>query len=162
MIGRLLENMPRQYHTLALSRERLLAEIRALPDFERFLLPKTIDQLSSLAHAGPVVFLNASKHRCDALVVVAGSKRVIHVPLSKTSYDEVAVMQLRLNKLLRLNSRAVPRDGSERGAKLQGMTPDEVFGDILPYLWDKVVSPILDTPTFPVCEYYVGFNSYVY
>ena len=152
----LLENQARQRHALALSREGLLAEIRALPGFERFLLPKTIDQLASLTHLGPVVFLNASKHRCDALVVVAGSKRVVHVPLSNTNYDEVALMQLRLNQLLRLNPHVILHDDSNRGTRLSGMNPDEMFGHILPSLWDKVVSPILDALAFSVCELQVG------
>ncbi|KAF8545977.1 hypothetical protein OG21DRAFT_1368101, partial [Imleria badia] len=146
-----LEKEARTYHEFALSRERLLAEIHALPGFERFLLPKTIKQLSSLAHAGPVVFLNANKQRCDALVVMAGSEDVIHVPLSNTNYDEVAGMQLRMNDLLRLKGRAMMHDDSDRGARVKGMTPDDVFSSILPYLWEKVVSPILEVLSLSVC-----------
>ena len=152
MVDGLLENQASQHHTLAIERERLLAEIRALPGFERFLLPKTIDQLSSLTHLGPVIFLNASKYRCDALVVVMDSERVVHVPLSNTNYDEVAFMRLRLAQLLTLKGRVISRDDSNRGARLSGMSPDEVFGHILPSLWDKVVSPILDALAFSVCE----------
>ncbi|KAF8555653.1 hypothetical protein OG21DRAFT_832512 [Imleria badia] len=139
-----LEREAQQHHAVALSRERFLAEIRALPGLERFLLPKTIKQLSSLAHSGPVVFLNASKYRCDALIIMESPEEVIHVPLTNTNYDEVAGMQLRLNDLLRLKGRDMLRDDSDRGAGVKGMTPDDVFKSILPYLWEKVVSPILE------------------
>ena len=152
MVDGLLEKEAQQHHTLAISREGLLAEIRALAGFERFLLPKTINQLSSLVHSGPVVFLNASKHRCDALVVMGGPKQVVHVPLSNTNYDEVAGMQRRLKDLLRLKGRDISRDDSDRGARPQGMTPDYVFRSILPYLWENVVGPILEVLALSVCE----------
>lgn len=85
----------RQRHVLALSREKLPAEIRSLPGFERFLLPKTVKQLSSLVHLGQVIFLNTSEShvKCDALVVIAGSEQVIHVPLLNIDYSELAGMQ---------------------------------------------------------------------
>ena len=160
-VNGVLETEAQQHHALALSRERLLAEIRALPGFEGFLLPKTIDQLSPLAHSGPVVFLNASKHRCDALVVTAGPEHVVHVPLSNTNYDEVAGMQQRLKDLLRPKGRVVLRDDSERGARPQGMTPDYVFRSVLPYLWEKVVSPILEVLALSVCEPHDNVNFHV-
>jgi hypothetical protein len=152
MVDGSLEKQAQQHHALAVSRETLLAEIRALPGFERFLLPKTINQLSSLAHSGPVVFLNASKQRCDALVVMARSEHVVHVPLSNTNYDEVEGMQRRLKDLLKLKGRVILRDDSARGARPQGLTTDHVFGSILPYLWEKVVSPILEALALSVRE----------
>ena len=161
MMSGALEKEARQYHALALTRQSLLAEIRALPGLNRFLLPKNMKQLASLAHSGPVVLLNASKHRCDALLVMPGSERVVHVPLSNTNYDEVESMQLRLNGLLRLRGRAISRDDSSRGARILGMTPDDVFRSILPYLWEKVVSPILEALDLSVCEIQVNDNFYV-
>ncbi|KAF8548943.1 hypothetical protein OG21DRAFT_1488962 [Imleria badia] len=107
----------------------------------------TIKQLSSLTHSGPVLLLNASRYRCDALVVVEGSEDVVYVPLSNTSlsYDEVSGVQLQLQDLLRLKGRVMLlRDDADRGVRVRGRTPDEVFRSTLPCLWEKVVSPILE------------------
>ena len=102
---------------------------------------------------GPVIFLNASKYRCDALVVPPGSELVVHKQLLNTDYNEIADMQLQLNELLRLEGRVALRDGSERGARIRGMAPDDMFRSILSCLWEKVVSPILDVlPEPSVCE----------
>ena len=46
-----LEVQAREHHALALSREEPLAPIRLLPGFDRFLLSKTIKQLTSLVHS---------------------------------------------------------------------------------------------------------------
>ncbi|CCM05960.1 uncharacterized protein FIBRA_08199 [Fibroporia radiculosa] len=66
----------RRHHTLALEREKLLLEIRSLPGFERFSLPKTVSQLTSSAHSRPVVVLNAN------------SDDVLHVTLSNNTYKQ--------------------------------------------------------------------------
>jgi hypothetical protein len=56
-----LEVQAREHHAVALLWEKLLVQIRSLPGFERFLLPKTIEQLTYLVHSGPVVFLNCNR-----------------------------------------------------------------------------------------------------
>lgn len=99
---------------------------------------------------GPVIFLNASKYRRDALVVPPGSEPVVHKQLLNTDYDEIADMQLQLNELFRLE--VASSDGSERGARIRGMAPDDVFRSILSCLWEKVVSPILEVLEPSVCE----------
>ncbi|KAG9309634.1 hypothetical protein JVU11DRAFT_10298 [Chiua virens] len=148
----LLKPQARQYHRLSFRRDDLLAEIRALPGFERFLLPKKIDQLSSLVHLGHVVFLNACKpeRRCDALVITATSNKVLHVPLSLSSYTEIVTMRRQLSGLLRYHGRVIARNkiddedrvgGAARPARLH---PNEIFITILSKLWNTVISPILD------------------
>ena len=61
-------------------------------------------------------------------------------------------LQRRLKDLLTLKGRVILRNDSDRGASFRGMTPDDVFRSILPYLWEKVVSPILQVLTLSVCE----------
>ncbi|KAJ7819429.1 CHAT domain-containing protein [Mycena leptocephala] len=69
-------------HRNAHERGELLKEIRQLEGFERFLLPKTISELSAAAQEGPVVILNIADDKCDALVLVPGlDDDVLHVPL---------------------------------------------------------------------------------
>lgn len=141
-----LEVQAREHRALALSREKLLAHIRSLPGIERFLLPKTIEQLTSSVHSGPVVFLNASKWRCDALIVIPGSDRVVHVPLPSITYEKVEQTQKRLGRLLEDHGLAIPCDGSSRAARRvrHDISPDEAFRSILSYLWQNVVNPVLE------------------
>jgi hypothetical protein len=56
---------------MALAREwdELVAEVRRLPGFEDFLRPPQLKTLLPAAAEGPVVVINASRWRCDALVV---------------------------------------------------------------------------------------------
>jgi tetratricopeptide (TPR) repeat protein len=49
--------------------ERVLTEIRALPRFERFLTPRPVDELVAAAAEGPVVLINCSELRSDALIL---------------------------------------------------------------------------------------------
>ncbi|MFE9456764.1 CHAT domain-containing protein [Streptomyces californicus] len=51
--------------------EQLLGEIRMLPGLEGFLRPPSVPELVAAAAEGPVVVVNVSRFRCDALVVTA-------------------------------------------------------------------------------------------
>ncbi|MGW1221874.1 CHAT domain-containing protein [Streptomyces californicus] len=51
--------------------ERLLDEIRTLPGLDGFLRPPSVPELVAAAAEGPVVVVNVSRFRCDALVVTA-------------------------------------------------------------------------------------------
>ncbi|MFI1188637.1 CHAT domain-containing protein [Streptomyces californicus] len=60
---------------LALTRrwEQLLREVRMLPGLDGFLRPPSVPELIASAAEGPVVVVNVSRFRCDALVVTAGA-----------------------------------------------------------------------------------------
>ncbi|KAG9307897.1 hypothetical protein JVU11DRAFT_12972 [Chiua virens] len=141
-----LEQQADDHHKRAILRETVLTEIRALPGFEAFLLPKKIDQLSYLVHPGHVVLLNASEHRCDALVIMETSKQVTHIPLSLITHGELASMRAQLSTVLRNNGRVILRGETDRAARLVTVRlgADDVFRSILSSLWSKVVNPILD------------------
>ncbi|KAF3262423.1 hypothetical protein TWF192_007097 [Orbilia oligospora] len=51
--------------------EKIIDRVRLLPNFENFLLPPAADKLMVAACQGPVVFINVSTHRCDALIIEA-------------------------------------------------------------------------------------------
>ncbi|PNP86561.1 hypothetical protein FNYG_00263 [Fusarium nygamai] len=59
----------------------LLAEIRSCPGFQDFLLPPSEAELRSAATRGPIVILNVSRYRCDALIVEQAALRVVQLPL---------------------------------------------------------------------------------
>ncbi|KAI8648309.1 CHAT domain-containing protein [Fusarium sp. Ph1] len=58
----------------------LLREIRGHPGFERFLLPPSEAEMKHAAARGPIVVINVSRHRCDALIVEKVGMRVIKLP----------------------------------------------------------------------------------
>ncbi|WP_105969180.1 CHAT domain-containing protein [Streptomyces geranii] len=60
--------------------DRLVAEVRSLPGFEGFLKPRSFAELSVAAAEGPVVVVNLSALRCDALVIGDGRVRVVPLP----------------------------------------------------------------------------------
>lgn len=91
----------------------LLDEIRSLSGFDKFLLPPTDAEMRDAAKYGPVVILNVSSHRCDALMIE--QSRIRSIPL-----------------------RGVSR------AKLDHYSMHIESVDALMWLWDSIVSPVLD------------------
>ncbi|KAI9567762.1 CHAT domain-containing protein [Boletus coccyginus] len=148
------------HRALAIERDELLHEIRRFPGFERFLFHKEFSRLRASAYSGPVVVLNATESRCDALVVLADVDRVIHVPLPNFTFKQSMFLQKMLEKLLG-HSRGIHPD--ERKAKLiasphdlHPWNPETPDGDsyefLLSNLWEGVVRPVLDALAFKVCD----------
>ncbi|KAF8548819.1 hypothetical protein OG21DRAFT_1422363, partial [Imleria badia] len=136
-----LEQDTEKHRALAIKRDKLLQEIRGLPGFERFLIHKEFSQLRASAHSGPVVILNAAQYRCDALIVLAESENVIHVPLSGFTLKRFGVLQKSLDSLLG-SARAILPD--DRGG-FPASRHDFSWESILSTLWKGVVKPVLDT-----------------
>jgi CHAT domain-containing protein/tetratricopeptide (TPR) repeat protein len=68
-------------HALAEEWEQLLDSIRRLPKFERFLRPPQVsDLLSATTGHGPIVFVNVSGLRCDALLLTDGKVEILPLP----------------------------------------------------------------------------------
>jgi hypothetical protein len=80
------EQRAQRARQLADKRDELLISIRKLTGFEDFLLPKPISKLRAASTDGPVIFLNASKYGCDALLMKQDGTE--HFPL-ELSFDEV-------------------------------------------------------------------------
>lgn len=104
----------------------LMREIRTQPGFERFALPPTESQLRAQAEDGPVVTVNVSEYRCDALVLTAGG--VTGVPLPGLGQEELA-----------------ERTTSFQRALLTAADPasEDTITEILAWLWDTVAEPVL-------------------
>ena len=54
--------------------------IRQLPDFERFLLAPSEDELKTAAKSGPIIVVNVSSYRCDALIIEKTQIRALRLP----------------------------------------------------------------------------------
>jgi tetratricopeptide (TPR) repeat protein len=96
--------------------DQLLVNIRSQPDFATFLLPPSREEMMQAAlHGGPIIVINVSKYRSDAVLVEQDTIRVIALP--RLQNDDVR------NKTL----------NGEIGAP-----------HTLEWLWDVLAKPVLD------------------
>ncbi|MFE7775834.1 CHAT domain-containing protein [Streptomyces sp. NPDC057445] len=122
---------------------RLLEVIRDVPGCHDFLKPPTFTELSRQAVEGPVVVLNVSKYRCDALVLTHDSAQPIVVELT-TTYDEVTEQA---DRLIRSGPQAAALEiGSppSRDARPIRWHAAHEMNEVLAWLWDNITGPVLD------------------
>ncbi|KAF8139242.1 CHAT domain-containing protein [Mycena galopus ATCC 62051] len=133
-----LQSIADQAHQNALAREKLIKQIQRLEGFERFLLPKNISELYQAAQKGPVVMLNSTETRCDALILKPGhNNEVIHIPLTNFQSKDVNRIAQSLDHLVREDDRL--------GARREGqLRPDDEFTQHLSELWTGIVKPVLE------------------
>ncbi|RMJ08168.1 hypothetical protein CDV36_012227 [Fusarium kuroshium] len=67
--------------------DKLIGDIQALPEFSSFLGPPSEGEIQDAAKDGPLVVINVSKYRCDALIVEKHQTRVM--PLPNLSREEI-------------------------------------------------------------------------
>ncbi|KAJ6599558.1 TPR-like protein [Mycena sp. CBHHK59/15] len=133
-----LQSVADRAHQNAYHREELLKEIRGLEGFSRFLLPRTISELSQAAQKGPVVLLNISYNRCDALILMPGlDGEVMHIPLTEFTPGDAESLANSLGDLV------------GRGERLHGqreghLHPEDALEQNLSKLWFGVVKPVLN------------------
>ncbi|KZV60161.1 TPR-like protein [Peniophora sp. CONT] len=128
------------HRKVAIEYDRLMKEIRQCLGYQDFLLPRTFDSLvpSSQPLSGPVVFINASSSRCDALLL-SPEGDVVSVELPDLSLDKAIGL---CNMWI---ARLVNRMGRERGL----VPPDQLGGFLNPFtlvleqLWEWIVCPVL-------------------
>ncbi|KAI0855328.1 CHAT domain-containing protein [Xylaria cubensis] len=70
----------------------LLEKIRTKPGFSRFLLSPSEADIKQVAAGGPIVIVNVSSYRCDALIIEPSAIRVQE--LLKASLREIRVREL--------------------------------------------------------------------
>lgn len=150
---------------LALAQEwdGLLDEVRALPGFETFLRPPTYDDLLQAAAHGPVVTVNVSEWRCDAFVLTTTGVEAVALPAltlhdaeqrlarhleTLAAFDESVSAFEEADRAWQSNTadvRAI-RQRQEAGARRRSgtMALDDELGDLVGWLWDVVVEPLLD------------------
>lgn len=121
-----------RHRELAERWEGLLDRIRALPGLEGFLLPPTIESLRHRPVGSPVVLINASPFRCDALILSR------HAPVRALRLDcDYAELRERARAFQRLPL-AAPHTSTGPSR------PDEARLLIhLAWLWDHIGRPVL-------------------
>ncbi|KAH7183206.1 CHAT domain-containing protein [Fusarium flagelliforme] len=93
----------------------LTAEIRRLPGYETFMLPPNDDEIYKASDCGPIVVINVSRLRCDALLI------------SDSRVQALALSDLTL-------------EGLEYQMSVRSFADPQT----LEWLWDTIASPVLD------------------
>ncbi|KAG5752152.1 hypothetical protein H9Q70_005206 [Fusarium xylarioides] len=106
-------------HAAAKEFTELAAEIRMLPGFEDFMLSHTEDEICGASERGAIVVINVSRLRCDALLVSDNQVRALALPSISLEELELKIKPWTL---------ATPQT--------------------LEWLWDTIMSPILNTLGF--------------
>ena len=111
-----------------------VAQVRAVPGFEGFLTPARFAVLRNAAQTGPVVVLNASPDRCDALIVRISGVDVVPLP---ATYDEVRARVNRYGDAINELNRPAQTLAGRQAAE------NELW-QVLAWLWDSTLQPVLD------------------
>ncbi|ETS81126.1 hypothetical protein PFICI_06128 [Pestalotiopsis fici W106-1] len=99
--------------------EELVNEIRRQPGFDRFLLPPSETDILKVGADGPVVVINVSTHRCDALIIHEHQMNCLELP--HVTEEEIIEQRRHVSKSSLL---------------------------MLEWLWDGIVSPVLESLGF--------------
>jgi hypothetical protein len=67
-------------HDAGLQLQTTIQEIREIPRFGKFLLPPSEEDMKSAAAYGPIVVINVSDYRCDALIIEKDKLHSIILP----------------------------------------------------------------------------------
>ncbi|KAG2134505.1 hypothetical protein DEU56DRAFT_409115 [Suillus clintonianus] len=119
-----------KYRKITAEWEAVVAEIRNLQDFSRFLLPPSYEDLQAAARHGPIIILIASKYSCNAIIVPT-SGEPHHIPLSVTLAD--------LENLKGRFARAIQQ------ASKMGLTESRTDLIVLSRIvWDEIILPIVN------------------
>lgn len=122
---------------LARAWDTLLDEIRRLPGFAHFLKPLPFADLSAATAGGPMILVNVSRFRCDALVVTPGRVHVVPLPgltapaAQRRTRDYLAALE-------RLDDPGTPTGPTQ-----------QALLSTLEWLWDTVAAPVLDSELAP-------------
>ncbi|KAF5707437.1 hypothetical protein FMUND_11108 [Fusarium mundagurra] len=106
-------------HAAAKEFTELAVEIRKLPGYEDFMVSHGEDEIYKTSERGPIVVINVSRLRCDALLVSDSQVRALALP-------SITLEELEL--------------------KIKPWTL--ATSQTLEWLWDTIMSPILDTLGF--------------
>ncbi|MFE1437452.1 CHAT domain-containing protein [Streptomyces sp. NPDC058739] len=118
----------------------VLARIRSLPGFADFLEPPSFERLHRAADEGPVVIINISSHRCDALLLTStpGEDPIRLVGLPRVTAEEIELATAGfLDAISRLNQPGLALGPLDAHALATRIT------DTLHWLWKDIAEPVL-------------------
>lgn len=143
------EEDAQKHRRLAEEWERMLEEVRCIPNFHDFMRPRRSTELVQAARLGAVVVINVHRTRCDALVLRSNSQAITHIPLPDFSLGKANTAYEALIGSLHHNG------VRERGIRPKQPQQGDMFENILSLLWSDVVQPVLESLDFTVCTYHL-------
>jgi hypothetical protein len=137
--------------------EGLIAEVRALPGYERFLLYDEYSKLSAVSHNGPVVVFLSGKDRCSAIILrQSAPPQAIDIPNVTASellkYGEVLRDAHQDYRNERIDT-CLAQDGVESQVNRLGIASRQKLdrtASTLSELWIKVMRPVIQGLSLPV------------
>ncbi|KAG9123757.1 hypothetical protein FRC07_014049, partial [Ceratobasidium sp. 392] len=132
------EHSTQRRHRLAEEWDRLLDQVRLLPEFNYFMRPKKARELTQAARDRTVVVINVHESRCDALALIVNQEEPIHILLPNLSHDKAERARVDLVSFL--------RGSGARTRKFKKYQPGSGHRTMssLGTLWLDVVNPILE------------------
>ncbi|PVD01661.1 hypothetical protein DBP19_01535 [Streptomyces sp. CS090A] len=119
--------------------DAVLEEIRGLPGLSGFARLADLRELTAQAAAGPLIAVNVSRFRCDALLLTPDGVRAVPLPLL-----EHAALAERTDAF----HQALTVLG-DRDTRLPAREPaQDLLREVLAWLWDTVAAPVLDALGF--------------
>lgn len=115
--------------------EELLAWIRALPGFATFLAPPAVSELLAAAGEGPIVLVNVSDIRSDALILTPEGVDVVELPAV-----EVDSLRERMREIFVIWASAE----AAAAPAFAGGGDEGRLRALLGWLWDALAEPVLD------------------
>lgn len=149
---------------MALAREwdEIVEQVRDLDGFESFLRPPPLETLLPAAAGGPVVIVNVSRWRCDALIVTPAGVRVRELPgltlddatdrasryLGVLQSAESATSDYRCLRQQRQGDRTreaiAELQSSARRLSAAVSDADVLLTELQRWLWEVIAEPVLD------------------
>ncbi|KAG2139216.1 CHAT domain-containing protein [Suillus clintonianus] len=120
-----------EYRRLTRQWEAVVAEIRNLKTFSRFLLPPSYTELQAAARYGPIIILIASQHSCSAIIVPT-SGEPHNVPFPSITLADLEDLKDRF-------ARVIPH-----ASKMDLKQPRNDLIVLLRAVWDGIMLPVVN------------------
>lgn len=136
--------------------QNLLSQVRALPGYDSFMQLKPYHHLKRAAQHCPVVYVNISQLRCDALIIGRPSRtseiQVVHLPTSWAKIRELSRSMQSAVRVLGREARGENLGPTRHFVRPQraNQSPAHIVRNVLKQLWDTVVFPVLRAMEFVV------------
>lgn len=135
--------------------EALISQARALPGFERFMLPETFHAIGAAAARGPVIVLLATYIACQA-IVIESPEIVYQIPLPEVSLRHLQALVGDINVSIH-RGRDLLRGRAMKRVPEKGLRKTE---EVLADLWRTILQRVIKALQMKVHPSVLGINFY--